>query len=320
VALPPVSEPPSAKIMQFVDAHHHLWDLGYCHYPWLMAQGVQRFFGDPAPIQKNYLVDDLVSESRDWRPAKSVHIQVGAEESDSLKESQWLQQVADSASSHSSFRSLAASGLPNAIVAFVDLAAKDAKSKIDQQAEIANVKGVRQIVGRHPDEDRQTGTDSLVDDPALTAGLRYLAQMGMSFDLQLIPPQYDDVWSVFSTLPELPVAICHCGSPWDQSPAGLEHWRHGMRRFAELPNIHCKISGLGMFKHDWSIEEIQPLVLDTIEIFGTRRVMFGSNFPVDKLYGSYERIWNAYDEITSGFSTTERADLFSNNAEVFYRI
>jgi predicted TIM-barrel fold metal-dependent hydrolase len=302
--------------MQFVDAHHHLWDLGHCHYPWLMAHGVKRFFGDPAPIQKNYLVNDLVSESRDWRPAKSVHIQVGAQESDSLKESQWLQHVSDSASSRSSL----ASSLPNAIVAFVDLAAADAKSRIDMQAATANVRGVRQIVGRHPDEDRQTGSNSLIGDPAWTTGLRHLACMGMSFDLQLTPPQYDDVWSVFSALPELQVALCHCGSPWDQSPDGLEYWRHGMQRFAKLPNVHCKISGLGMFNHDWSIETIQPLVLDTIEIFGTQRVMFGSNFPVDKLYGSYGQIWNAYDEITSGFSTTERASLFRNNAELFYRI
>ena len=219
--------------MRFIDAHHHLWDLDHCSYPWLMARGVRRFFGDPGPIQKNYLVTDLLSESPKWRPAKSVHIQVGVEESDNLKESRWLQQVSDSEIS---------GGLPNAIVAFVDLADPGCIGQVELQDKVPNVRGMRQIVGRHPDEDRQTGSNELIGNPAWKKGLAQLAAVGMSFDLQLIPPQYADVQSLLTTLPELEVAICHCGSPWDQSPVGLEHWRAGMRLFAELPNVHCKIS------------------------------------------------------------------------------
>ncbi|MEP5323549.1 MAG: hypothetical protein ABJQ49_14875, partial [Marinobacter alexandrii] len=70
----------------FVDAHHHLWDLEHCHYPWLMAKGEMRFFGDPGPIQKNYLIDDFLGESLDYRPTKSVHIQVGVSPADEVKE------------------------------------------------------------------------------------------------------------------------------------------------------------------------------------------------------------------------------------------
>ena len=60
-----------------VDAHHHLWDLEACHYPWLMARGVKRFFGDPTPIQKNYLVADLRRDAADYALDGSVHVQVG---------------------------------------------------------------------------------------------------------------------------------------------------------------------------------------------------------------------------------------------------
>ena len=51
-----------ADSLQFIDAHHHLWDLNHCHYPWLMARGERRFFGDPTPIQKNYLPEDFLEE------------------------------------------------------------------------------------------------------------------------------------------------------------------------------------------------------------------------------------------------------------------
>ena len=296
--------------MRFVDAHHHLWDLNHCHYPWLMERGVKRFFGDPTPIQKNYLAADFLSEDDAWKPDKSVHIQVGVQESDSLEESRWLQGVSDSESS----------GVPNAIVAFTDLSAVDVQQQLDLQSSIPNVRGIRQIIGRHPVEDLQHGTDSLLGDTRFQAGLSLLDRIGLSFDLQLIPPQYEVAFRVFSTLPKLKVAICHCGSPWNQDSAGLEHWRNGMKNFARLPNVHCKVSGLGMFRHDWSVEDIRPLVLDTIEIFGTDRVMFGSNFPVDSLYNPYSQTWSAYDEITQGFSDSEKNRLFAANAEEFYRI
>ena len=93
----------------FVDAHHHLWDLEACHYPWLMARGERRFFGNPTPIQKNYLVEDFLGESPHYRPAASVHIQVGAE--NGLQETQWLE---------------AQAGYPHAIVAQCQLEAADA--------------------------------------------------------------------------------------------------------------------------------------------------------------------------------------------------
>jgi predicted TIM-barrel fold metal-dependent hydrolase len=48
--------------------------------------------------------------------------------------------------------------------------------------------------------------------------------------------------------------------------------------------------------------------------------MFGSNFPVDKLYRSYDELWSAYAHITSAFSKQEREKLFFDNAQQFYHI
>ncbi len=292
--------------MQIVDAHHHLWDLDACHYPWLMERGVKRFFGDPAPIQKNYLVTDLREDATDVELIDSVHIQVGVTPGHELRETEWLQATADR------------EGLPGAIVAYGELEAADAPRKIEAQMQYSRLRGIRQIVGRSDEEDAVTGSGKLVADPAWREGLELLGELGLSFDLQLTPPQVPAVVEALASAPDTQVALCHCGSPWDQSAAGLESWRDGLRLLADLGNVHCKISGLGMFKHDWTVDDIRPIVESCIAVFGVEKCMFGSNFPVDKLHASYSTVWNAYDEITLGLGESERRALFVDNARSFY--
>ena len=76
-----------------IDAHHHLWNLTAVDYPWLMAKGEPRFFGDPAPIQRDYLIDEFAAEASAEGFCGSVHIQVGAR--DGMAEAVWVQRVAD---------------------------------------------------------------------------------------------------------------------------------------------------------------------------------------------------------------------------------
>ena len=79
--------------MNYIDAHHHLWDLSAVEYPWLNAKGVTRFFGDPAPIQRNYLLDEYRTDATPDGFTGSVHIQVGA--ADAWEEAVWVQSIAD---------------------------------------------------------------------------------------------------------------------------------------------------------------------------------------------------------------------------------
>jgi predicted TIM-barrel fold metal-dependent hydrolase len=289
--------------LEFIDAHHHLWDLEACHYPWLMARGEKRFFGDPTPIQKNYLTTDFLVESQQYRPIASVHIQVGAQ--DSLAESQWLEQQHD---------------FPQAFVAHCELEAADAVAQIEAHQQFPRLRGMRQIVGRHAEEDGKHGSAALLSNPKWRDGLRQLQDRGLSFDLQMIPPQVDATFAVLRQVEALPVALCHCGSPWDQTRSGLARWRSGLRKLAQLPNVYCKVSGLGMFNSDWNEEDLRDIILPVIDIFSPHRVMFGSNFPVDKLYRSYEDYWRAYELITGDFSPDERHALFQATATEFYRL
>ena len=292
-----------------IDAHHHLWDLQACRYPWLMAKGVRRFFGDPTPIQKNYLVEDFLADIGELPVAASVHVQVGVEETHAVAETRWLQAVAESDT-----------GFPQGIVAFCDLAAPDAQAKLEAHREAPNLRGIRQILGRSPEEDAATGSHLLLENPVWVKNLAGLAERGLSFDLQLIPSQLPAARALLAKIPALRAALCHCGSPFQQDPESLADWKTQLRALAELPNVYCKLSGFGMFDPAWSAASIRPIVLETIEAFTPERCMFGSNFPVEKLCSDYRKVWAAYDALTQDFAAAERRQVFHNTARDFYAL
>ncbi len=287
----------------WIDAHHHLWDLDAVHYPWLMARGVERFFGDPTPIQRNYLLDEFRSDAEAVGIRGSVHIQVGAE--DGLAEAQWVQSITD-----------ANPDWPMVQVVFCDLTAPDLHKQLDAFQQLSSVRGVRQIVGRAPGEDAQTGTNALLDDPRFVMGLKEAGRRGLSFDLQLIPELYDKTAHVLAQVPETQIALCHAGSPHDRSADGLTRWAKDLRAISDLPHVTCKLSGLGMFDHNWSAQSIRPIIDICLEQFGLNRVMFGSNFPVDSLYGDYQTVMNAYQDL---IPEEAKSAVSSDTAKQFYR-
>lgn len=276
-------------------------------HTWLGERGVTRFFGDPAPIQKNCHIPDFKTDHGDLPVTGSVHIQCGVAIEDSVLETLWVQDQADQFD------------CVKAIVAFCDLTASDAPAILDAHSAAPLLRGVRQIVGRDAKEDARNGTNALLDSAAFSAGLKMLSARGLSFDLQLTPPLLSAAAKVFAKVDSMPVALCHAGSPQDFSAEGVAAWQAGLSAFAELPHALCKISGLGMFDQNWTVESFRDRVLRTIDVFGPARVAFGSNFPVDKLYASYEHTMGAYLSITEGFSASERAAMFHDNAARFYR-
>ena len=283
-----------------IDAHHHLWDLSAVHYPWLMAKGVRRFFGDPRPIQRNYLLEEFRADAHGF--GASVHIQVGAE--DAFAEASWVQGVADA---HPDWHM--------AQVVFADLTSERLGEELNRMQELPTVRGVRQIVGRALEEDRSTGTNALLDDPRFVEGLREVGRRGLRFDLQLIPELYGAMADVLSDVPGTRVALCHAGSPHDRTPEGLAAWASELGRLSGLPQVSVKLSGLGMFEHDWTKESVRPIVEACLEQFGTARCMFGSNFPVDSLYSDYRAIVQTYESLVPDEA---KLSVFGDTAASFY--
>jgi len=288
--------------MKRIDSHHHLWDLKDVHYPWLMEFGKPRFFGDPTPIQRDYLLAEHRAISHNNGFVASVHIQVGAE--DGLAEARWVDQVAH-----------ANPEWPMVQVAFCDLTAPDRDVQLDQFQALPSVVGVRQIVGRSPDEDAKNGTNALIADPEFKAGLHSLASRGLSFDLQLIPELMKPMGKVLEQVPDLQVALCHAGSPYDRSSDGIVKWAAGLAQLSALQNVSCKLSGLGMFDHDWNAGTVRPIADVVMKQFGPDRVMFGSNFPVCSLSSSFDELMERHMAIVP---EEHHKAVFHDNAERFY--
>ena len=166
---------------------------------------------------------------------------------------------------------------------------------------------------------RSTARDLLAEE-SWHRGFALLSRHGLSFDLQIYPSQMPAAARLAARHPETPLILNHAGMPVDKDAAGIEAWRTGMRALAAQPNVSVKISGLAMLDWRWSRESLEPFVMETLEIFGADRVMIASNFPVDRLFGSFASFTDAYLTLLAGVSGEERAKLFARNAERIYRM
>jgi predicted TIM-barrel fold metal-dependent hydrolase len=297
--------------MQIVDPHHHLWDLETNFYPWLREPYRDRGWGDWSSLRQNYLVEDFLLDAWGHELLASVHVQANFDPSRPLGETEWLERVAEDPASR---------GFPQGIVAFVDLSAADAAVALSRQASHPRVRGVRQVLNRHREPSLNRAPRDYLADPAWRSNFALLAGHGFSFDAQVYQHQMPELCALADAHPETTIILDHCGMPAERDPESLRGWREGMRELARRPNMRVKLCGFGMVDLDWTAETIRPFVLHAIEQFGPERSMFASNFPVDKLMATYDRLWGAYDRLTEDFSMAERENLFVTTAACTYRL
>jgi predicted TIM-barrel fold metal-dependent hydrolase len=293
----------------FVDAHVHMWDLSRIHYPWLSPpfrnDGPN---GTVEPIARNYLLDDYFEDAKHWDFRGMVHVDAGAEASAALNETAWLEAMAG------------ARGWPNAIVAFAALDDPHVERVLKAHAASPHVRGIRHIVNWHKDPARSYTARDVTSDPQWQKGFAALGRYGLSFDLQAYPGQFATLANLIARHPEIAVIVNHLGMPVISDTDGVSIWRNGMRALAASPHVSVKLSGVGFVRRDWTIELIRPFLLDTIDMFGPNRCLFASDYPTDKLFGSFDRHLDAYNEIVSGFSQEQRRDMFGRNAVRIYRM
>jgi len=296
--------------LPMIDPHHHLWDLERFAYPWLTSRPrPPSVAGDVGPIARSYHLDDYLADAAGHNLVKSVHVDAGFDPANPVEETRWLQSIADRR------------GFPHGIVARAELHGPDVEAILAGHAAFANVRGIRHIVNWHRDPVKTfVAQPDLLTDPGWLAGFALLRKYGLSFDLQLYPSQMADAASVAHHHPDTLIILNHAGMPVDRDPDAIAMWRAGMKMLAAEPNVRVKISGLGMVDWHWTEESIRPFVLETIDIFGIDRAMFASNFPVDKLYSSFDVLYRAFKNIVSDFQPAEKRKLFLDNAESAYRL
>lgn len=292
-----------------IDPHHHLWDLENHRYPWLQDGVKPAVFGDYTPLCKSYLIGDFLADVRNQNVVKSVHLDVGYDPENPFGETTWLQGLADQ------------HGYPHGIVGYADLSRPDVDDLLARHCTAKNFRGIRQSLNYDPDP-----VKTYLNRPGVSReadwrrGFALLRKYQLTFDLQIYWPQMAECYELAQAYPDQQIILNHTGMPVDHSPAGFDGWQRGMRLLAQAPNVACKISGLGMGNFHWKPEDFRPWVLAAIDAFGVDRCMFASNFPVDKLYSSYDAIFDTFKHITRDFSAEQRRKLFHDNAERFYRL
>lgn len=284
-----------------IDAHHHLWQLsgGPLYYPWLQdAQPHDFFLGDYASLKRDYLPPDYRRDAAGHNVVKTVHVEAECRRDQQVAETQWLTEV------H------ARHGMPNAIVAHAWFHTPDAEEILARQSEFGLVRGIRS----------KPADEAMMRDSNWLAGLKLLRKFDFSWDLRVKTWELEAAAKVVHCIPDIPVVLNHTGFPWDRSEAGLEQWRRGMKALAACAQMHCKLSCLCLLEGAWNYEDNRRIVLETIEIFGIERCMFASNFPVDGLRVSYDRMFRDFKRMTEGLSASDRRRLFHDNAARFYRL
>ena len=299
--------------IKIVDAHHHLWDLNNkdTKYSWLMVTEGEAFFGDYAAIRKNYLLEDYIEDSKNQNIIKSVHVQAEHDDDKPVNETAWLQKLADTHSSK----------LPNAIVAFADFSKNNVSEILDAHQEYKNTRGIRQILSYNKNEPKYShATEDFMKNSTWVENFKYIRNRNLSFDIQIYKHQMEDAVNLANKYNDVLFILNHTGEPCYQSKEYIESWEENMKKLAKCENVVAKISGLGMFDPEWTIDSTRIFVEKTIQIFGIERCMFASNFPVDKIFNSFDTYWNSFKEITKNYSENDKQLLFSSNAEKYYRI
>lgn len=294
-----------------VDAHHHFWEPGHGHQPWLRP-GVRIPFryGDYDAIKRDYLPADLRRDAADAgiRLVGSVTMETEWDEADLIGEVVYTEAVA---SQH---------GLPDAVVARALLHHDDAEAALAALAEHPLVRAVRHKPGQADSPAAAASTPTLLIDPAWQRGFAALARHGLAFELQTAWWHLDEAGALFERHPEVPVVLNHAGLPADRSPEALQGWRRATSGLARLPHVTAKISGLGLPGVRWTAGVQRPVVEHLVEAFGAERVMFASNFPVDSLTATYGEVWRSFLDISAGWSPEEQLAAFAGTAVRTYRL
>jgi len=290
-----------------IDAHHHIWRKN--DLPWLRDEPQPRIFGEYASIRRDYPIEEYLADIQAQSVEKSVYVQTNWTPSDGVKEVAWVQSVADR-STHL-----------NAIVGYADLGSPKVEETLAQQRQFTRFRGIRQQLHWHTNSQyRFASRPDLMNDSGWRRGFSLLEKFGLIFELQIFAHQMSDGAALAAAFPGIKIVLEHAGMLEDRSREGWERWREGMRQLAKERNVYVKLSGLGTFERTCSKELMRPVILETVEMFGPNRCMFGSNFPIEKIWTSYAELLAAYQSVLADFSLQERNEIMGNTAATVYSL
>jgi predicted TIM-barrel fold metal-dependent hydrolase len=290
-----------------VDAHHHIWRVD--RTPWLQGEISPRIFGDYRAIKRDYNIGEFAEDARSAGVEKSVYIQINVAPGDEVWEAEW-------AVNEGSKRQLI-----QAVTAFADLNAPNVADVLDRQLEVAPVRSIRQQLHWHRRPEFRFASDpDIVAADAWRRGLSEVRRRGLHFELQVFPAQYGAALDLVDSYPDMTFILLHAGMLADRSEEETQRWSRGLAAFAQRPNVVAKISGLGTFTRSCSVDDWTPVIRRTVDTFGPHRCLFGSNFPIEKIWTDYRTLVATVRSGLSVYSGPEADLVLRGTAERIYGI
>ncbi len=273
-----------------IDAHQHFWNYDPVRDDWI---------DDTMSVLKDdFLPDGLKKEMDSCGIEGCVAVQADQSE----KETTFLLDLA------------AQNPFIKGVVGWVDLASLEVESWLAFFSKSKLFKGVRHIVQAEPDVQFMLRED-------FKRGIDALSEFNFTYDILIYPKHLDVALELVSQFPEQPFVIDHMAKPEIKAKV-ISPWKEQMEELATAPNVYCKVSGLVTEAdwHNWKEDDLKPYLDVVFGAFGTNRLMFGSDWPVCNVAGSYASVYSLVEEYLKGFDKEDREKIWGQNASDFYAL
>ncbi|MFO1349802.1 MAG: amidohydrolase family protein [Gammaproteobacteria bacterium] len=273
-----------------IDSHIHFWRLARGDYTWMRPE--------MAILLQDHLPEDLSPQLRQAGVDKIVVVQAA----ETLAETEFTLGLA------SRYPMIAG------VVGWVELAAPTVAADIARLAVHPLVKGFRPVRN-------DNASIAWMADTALDAGLRLLAERGLSLDILIQnPDELPIAIGLIERHPDIVTIIDHCAKP-DIAARAYEAWARNLRIAASYPQVNCKFSGLlNRAAPGWAMADLKPYADHVLDCFGPGRLLWGSDWPPLRLAGDYANWWAVSQELLAGLSAADRACVLGNTARRVYRL
>lgn len=275
--------------INIIDAHQHFWTYDPVAYDWITDEMPQ--------LRKNYLPDDLLPVLQKNGVDGCIAVQA-------LQTDAETAQLLAFADEHDFIAG---------VVGWTDLSNPRIDEKLDGYRRFTKLAGFRHVL--------QAETTEFMLQPSFLNGIRKLGSGGFTYDILIYPHQLEAAARLVSQFPEQVFIIDHLAKP-EIRTGEIGNWKNKMRKMGEFPSVYCKLSGMVTEADwkNWTVAELTPYMDALLEIFGTDRILFGSDWPVCLLAASYENWLTVVKDYFVGFSREEQEKIFSRNASICYNL
>ena len=292
-----------SKQIPIIDTHVHFYDMTHpeLKWVWLEKDFIHPILGNIDALKaKQYVVENFHAESRFAGVEGVVHVQAAIGSPNPVTETKWLTEMNKK------------SPIPIRIVADCALGGADAISQLEQHAKSKLFVGIR-------DFNAEPLFASKEINPTYEKSLKWMAKNDILFDLDCEWMNMAEARKLAERHPDLQIVLEHIGFPRKRTDAYFENWKKAVKDLAKAKNVTMKISGVAMTDPHFSKKSLKPWVDTCVNAFGPDRTVLGSNWPIDRLYSSYDVIMDFYREYIEKLSTSEQKKILNKNASKLYK-